>query len=183
MDLHRGDIILVDSKKLGPRIVKFFMTAPTIWHHIFRAITGKQKKVLYYHAIMALSNTQLIEQQYKVQLKNATRLKGKYVVYRLKTLTEIESKRLEEVSTADLDDTYDIPLVIGKFMSWLTGIPLFRRIVQAEGKEICITQVGDWYKKAIGETFGVKTIHDLTTYIVDDFCRSSSEWEKVFESK
>ena len=42
----------MDSNKNGPKIVKFFQTAPTWVHHLWRKIRGTQEVVEYYHVGM-----------------------------------------------------------------------------------------------------------------------------------
>ena len=40
-----GDIFFTDNFRTASKIVKFLMTAPTVWQHIWRAIRGTQEEV------------------------------------------------------------------------------------------------------------------------------------------
>ena len=43
--IQKGDLFLVDSDNTGAKIVKFFMIAPTWYHHLWRKIRGTQEEV------------------------------------------------------------------------------------------------------------------------------------------
>lgn len=178
-----GDIFLIDSNRTPAKIVKFLMTAPTIWQHIWRGIRGKNDKVDFYHAGMIMSNNMVIEQQDKVEFENvydAFQKKDRYVVWRKKDLSPKQRIRLIEIAQMDLGEGYDIPLIFGKTLSWLTGIKQFTRFVEAKEKDICVTRVGYWYHRALGYTFGVRTWHEITTKLMNQYCLThSEEWEIV----
>lgn len=177
-----GDIFLVDSTKTGAKIVKFLMIAPTLWHWLFRKAFGGQNKVDYYHVGMVF-NDKVIEQQSKVEFEDiydAITKKEHYVVWRRKNLSEEMKINLLNRATTDLGKGYDILLILGRTLTWLTGIKWFTRHIQSKGKEFCVTRVAGWYKEVVGTTFGCKTYHEVTTDIIDDYCKAHlDEWERV----
>lgn len=179
-----GDIFLCDSSRLGAKIVKFLQQSPTIWHQIWRFFRGKLEKVNYYHAGLVLSDKLIIEQQWKVQYKNTSKiLSRKIVIYRKKNLTKKQKDLIKKRAIEDLEKKYDIPQLIGKTLTWLTGIKFFVRLLGALSKEeeICVTRIGDWYKKICN--FGVKTQHEITTKIIDDYCQNNSNWKVVYKNE
>ncbi len=180
--LRKGDIFFTDNFSTIAKIVKFLMTAPTLWQYIWRAIRGTQQEVRFYHAGMVLNQDTMIEQQSKVKLNPTHKIfKKNYVIWRKKGLTENEKKRLERIARADLGEGYDWLLCIGKLFTWLTGIKVFTRWIEQAETEICVTRVAYWYRQAVGETFGRKTWHEITTDIMDDYCYfiNPNEWEQI----
>jgi len=179
-----GDIFLCDSDRLGATIVKFLQQSPTIWQQIWRYFHHTLEPVHYYHAGMIISDTQIIEQQWKVQLADINKIYArKIVIYRKKDLTDIQRHILYDRAYGDLNKIYDIPQLIGKTLTWLTGIKLFVRFLGALSKEleICVTRIGDWYEYICN--FGVKTKHEITTKILDEYCQNHpEEWEAVYEN-
>lgn len=185
IDIKPGDIFLVDSKKKGPKIVKFFMTAPTIWHHIWRKIRGTQEKVEYYHVGMFMTQAEIIEQQSKVVKKSSQKLlftDDKVCIIRKKNLGNNQQLRLLEEALDDVGKSYDVVNCIGKFLTWLTGIPYFARYMETADDEICINRVAQWYKTACNETFGAKTHHELTTHKLYKYVKAHrTRFQIVFE--
>jgi len=179
-----GDIFLTDSNKIGPRIVKFLMTAPTVWQYIWRSIRGTQEKVRYYHAGMILSNEQLIEQQWKVQYANTSKiLPWTVIIYRMKHLTEDQQRELRDRAVEDIGKLYDIPQLIGKTLTWLTGIKWFVDVLGSlsEDEEICVTRVAEWDLNMC--RFGVSNHSQVTTKIIDEYCMNHpEEWEVVYQN-
>jgi hypothetical protein len=185
MEFECGDIFLTDSDKFGPRIVKFLMAAPTLWQWLWRAARGTQEPVRFYHAGMLLSNEKLIEQQWKVQYAPASKiLPWTVVVYRCKTLAALDGINTDLIARRaieDLDKLYDIPQLIGKTLTWLTGIKWFVRFLGwiSKEEEICVTRVAHWYSGICN--FGVKDHSEITTKIIDEYCRAHpEEWEIVY---
>ena len=181
-ELKQGDIFFTDNFSTASKIVKFLMTAPTLWQYIWRAIRGTQNEVRFYHAGMVIRDgTEMIEQQSDVRIRPVEKIfKKNYVVWRKKNLTADEAMLLEAYAIEDLGEGYDIVLCIGKLFTWLTWIPIFTRLIQSKEKEICVTRVAYWYFMATGETFGCKTWHEVTTDIIDDYCIARPhEWEQV----
>jgi len=85
-----------------------------------------------------------------------------------------------EIAVADLGESYDVKLYIGKLLTWLTGIKWFQRLVQDREREICISRVAYWYWEAIGEKFGLESWHDATTDLIDWYCYNHpEEWEVI----
>jgi hypothetical protein len=186
MEFKTGDIFLIDSDKTGAKIVKFLMTAPTIWQYLWRKFRGTQEPVRYYHAGMVLDKYTVIEQEWKVETDTVSKLVNakRIIIYRYKNLTEEQTKLLHDRAVEDLGKTYDIPQLIGKTLTWLTGIKWFVRFLGGLSKEeeICITRDGDWFW--IFCHFGVKTKHELTTKIVDEYCQNHpEEWEIVYDNQ
>ena len=167
VEIKPGDIFLIDSDKTGPKIVKFFMTAPTMWHHLWRKMRGTQEEVLYYHVGMFSTQAQIIEQQSKVIQRTSNKVlssKNRVCIIRKKNLGNLQQVRLLEEAFDDLGKGYDVVNCIGKFLTWLTGIKFFARYMETADDEICINRVAQWYKTACDERFGGKTHHELTTH-------------------
>lgn len=185
-----GDLFLTDSDRTQARVIKFMMWTPTVWHYLYRRIFDwenlKYEYPSFYHAGIIVNNYQIVEQQRRLEIdsiENTFKNKS-YIVLRKRKISR--QKRLNiayytrNLCQKEKGLSYDIPLCFGKLFTWLTGMPLFTRWIQAREKEICITRAGHIYKKCIGETFGVKTHHELTTKIVYDYCITHpDEWEVV----
>jgi len=165
MDLQTGDIVMTDSDKFGPRMVKFLMTAPTVWQHIWRKLRGTQEKVKYYHLAMMLDKENKIEQQWKVQIKafGSVPSKGCFIA-RYKKATPLDFAKLRAASREDIGKNWDILNVLGKTLTWLTGIPLFAQFIQWPDQNICVNRVADWYNVVFKYKFGALTIEELTTH-------------------
>jgi len=178
-----GDIVLIDSDKTGARIVKFFMTAPTWYQHLWRAIFRSNVKVRYYHVAMMLndSNT-LIEQQYKVEQRqwnpNSTQ-----IIFRKKKLYETEKLQLYGVALNDTGKKWDVVNCIGKFLTWLTGIPFFAMFVQWPGHEICVCRVAAWYEIVLEEKFGCLTRSEITTQRMFEYLITSNQYNVVYDRR
>ena len=192
-----GDIFLTNSDKTGAKIVKFLQQAPTLWQWIYRQIKGTQEPVRYYHAGMVLSSKQIIEQQWEVQFgQTADILNKDVIIYRYKEndkniiysdkIAKIDRVgRIKEVvksrAIEDLGKIYDIPQLIGKTLTWLTGIKWFVRFLGGLSKEeeICVTRITEWYDNIC--EFGVPTNSEITTKIIDEYCQAHpEEWEIVY---
>ena len=167
IDIQPGDFFLVDSKKTGAKIVKFFQTAPTWVQHLWRKIRGTQEKVLFYHVGMFYDSSTLIEQQGKVIKRSANKLldtSNEVLIVRRKRISEADQFLLTKIAEEDLGEGYDIVNIFGKLFTWLTGIPLFAMYMQLPNQDICINRVAYWYRKALGEKFGSFTHSGLTTH-------------------
>jgi hypothetical protein len=173
-----GDIVLIDSDQTGARIVKFFMTAPTWYKHIWRALWKTQTKVEYYHVAMMLEDT-MIEQQYRVRTKDWNP-NSKQMIFRRKKLTVHEKTQLQAVSKNDLKKKWDILNAIGKFFTWLTGIPLFAMFVQWPNHEICVCRVASWYEIVLNEKFGCLTRSEITTQRMYEYLKLNPKYEIVY---
>jgi hypothetical protein len=179
-----GDIFLCDSNSTGAKLVKFLMTAPTLWQYLWRKLRGTQEVVRYYHGGMFLDDYTMIEQQGKVQYGKAPHsiLSRKMVVYRKKNLSVMEMDQLSKVARLDLGEGYDIPLIMGKTLTWLTGLRIFENFLGwlSKDQEICVTRVAYWYE-SISINFGVKEHEEITTKIIDEYCgKNINEWETVY---
>ena len=181
--LQTGDIFLTDDFSIQSKIVKFLMRAPTLWQYLWRALRGTLEEVRFYHAGIVISSTQIIEQQEDVRVRNVDVIfknNKNFVIWRKINLTSLERLRLHAVALSDLNKGYDIILCFGKFIDWILGTKIFARIIQEKEKEICVTRVAKWYLNAIGETFGCKSWHNVTTKIIDEYCLAHpNEWEQV----
>jgi hypothetical protein len=196
-----GDIFLCDSDRIGAKIVKELMRAPTIYQYIWRAIKGTQEEVRYYHAGMILGD-QLIEQQSKVHLDNTDKiLSRRVIIYRHRKKLPVrifggesfytDSGKIEKIipdtvkvrALDDLGNRYDILEVIGKMLTWLTGIKLFTVISGEFTKEhICVTAVAYWWWGFC--QFGEKYHSLLTTKKMDEYCRNHpEEWEIIYQNE
>jgi len=179
-----GDIFLSDSNRLGAKIIKFLQEAPTLWHWIYRQIRGTQQTCRYYHAGMVFDYEQIIEQQGKVQVVPLKKILSRsIVIYRYKILNDFERRLIRTRATEDIGKGFDIPLIIGKTLTWLTGIRWFATIIGklSKNEEICISRVAKWYRGIC--TFGVKDYNLVTTKILDEYClNNSSKWEVVYQN-
>jgi len=179
-----GDIFLCDSDKAGAKMVKFLQQSPTIYQQIWRYFRRTLEPVRYYHAGMILSDEQMVEQQWKVQYDKTDKLLTRtIVIYRYKKLNEAERFIFKGRAAEDIGKTYDIPQLIGKTFTWLTGLKFFVDILGGWSKEeeICVTRVGDWYEGICD--FGVKYRSEITTKIIDEYCQNhTDEWEVVYQN-
>ena len=183
-----GDIILEDSDNTGAKIVKFFMTAPTVWHHLWRKIRSNQEKVKYYHVAMIINNgfngfTGLgdeIEQQSKVQLADWNP-NHKQIIFRKIELIKEDMEDLKQEALSDLGQGYDILNCFGKFLTWLTGIKFFARYMEYPKAEICINRVAHWYKQVLNERFGVVTHSELTTHMIYKYLINCGKYKIVYK--
>lgn len=179
-----GDIFLCSSTRFGAKIVVFLMTAPTIYQYVWRAIRGTQEKVRYYHAGMVVSETKIAEQQWKVQYAELDKILSRdIIIYRMKHLTEDQKNLLIKKADFDIGKIYDIPQIIGKTLTWLTGIKWFTTLLGnlTSEAEICPTIIGDWFEGIC--SFGVEDKELLTTHIIDKYCDShKEEWEVVYKN-
>ena len=182
-----GDIFLCDSQRTGARIVKFLQAEPTVWHYLLKVIRRKPiNTVRYYHAGMVLDSNTAIEQQWKVQTRPVTDILNRdIIIYRHQDMvTSPEYQReLSERALQDTGKTYDIPQIVGKLLTWITGLKIFVRLLGAISteNEICVTRVADWYWPLCH--FGVRTKHEVTTHILDEYCSSERQWAVVYINK
>ena len=178
-----GDIFLIDSVASYAKVVKFLMQAPTVYQWAWRKMRGTQQEVRYYHAGMLVSNTHVIEQQKIVELETveAAFLNKKHIVYRNPRLTMESRNRLKALAEDEIGEGYDILLIFGKTLTWITGLGFITRLVQWVDKEICVTRVAKWYQKVTGITFGKHSWHEVTTDNIDDWCKLD-EWLVVSKS-
>jgi len=128
MELKSGDIFMNDKDNTGANIVKFFMTAPTWFHHLYRKIRGTQEIVRFYHpGIVSEDITKVYEQQKYVQYSDAKKVifDRKHIVYRNKTLSNTDINKLLSIAQNDLGRGWGVVHAFGRFATWLTGIKLF----------------------------------------------------------
>ena len=178
MEYKTGDIFLIDSEKTGAKIVKFLMTAPTIWQHIWRAIRDSQEVVKFYHVGMIYDANVFAEQQWKVQLTDIPN-PTHFAVFRYKNLTEEQTKQLKHEVDKDVGKNWDILNVLGKTLTWLTGIRLFAQFIQWPQQEICVDRVAEWYYRVLRIKFGGFTIEEVTTHSMYKWLKSHSEYFEV----
>lgn len=192
MDVKPGDIFFTDSDKTGPKIVKFFMQSSTVWHWVLGKILKRFfpdfvskhliSPVRMYHAGIFRDQTNIIEQQWKIQdVPHANKiLKNKHVIWRLKRLSDMQRRLIVQEAEKHVGQTYDVLLIVGKTLTWLTGIPWFVRHIQNKDKEICVTFVAYLYYWGCGYTWGRKEYSEVTTDVIDDFnVAHPDEWEIV----
>lgn len=188
-----GDIIFQDSDKTGAKIVKFLMTAPTVWHHIYRAITGTQEKVNYYHPVVVVDMLEspgyplgtTAEQQKGVQLdKLEDDLKYKHlIVFRRKQNYELHKILLQEIVAKEYGQPWGTVNVFGKLLTWLTGIKAFGRYIKRPNEEVSALRIARWYYKVYGETFGEKDYRDNTTQTMVQYCLNNPDKYEIVYKK
>lgn len=180
-----GDIFLCDSDRTGAKIVKFFMTAPTWYQYLWRAIRGTQEQVRYYHAGMILSDTQMIEQQSKVQYGDTQKiLSRKITIYRYKNPHPVDfilfPEIVKERAINQLGQGYGVEDVIAHTIAWLTGLQFIVKIVGglSRNSDICVNRVARWYNHICD--FGTNK-YEITTKTMDEYCKNHpEEWEVVY---
>lgn len=189
MDLKTGDILMFDSNKTGPRIVKFFMTAPTFWHYLWRAIRGTQEKVKYYHVAMVydsgIGETGLKgEQQWKVKFSDLYPIPESGVfIARYRRMTEDAKTQIMAEIRKDLGKNWDLLNVLGKTMTYFTGIRFFAQYVQWPGQEICVDRVAEWIWRVFRYLFGTHNFEETTTHVMYKWIKSHpQDWEIIKES-
>jgi len=176
-----GDIFLCDSDRLGARIVKFFMQAPTWYIWIWRYMLNKQQPVRYYHAGMVLSETQMIEQQGKVQYGDTQKILSRRItIYRKKNLSDTQKELLKSRAINQLGQGYGVEDIIAHTLTWLTGIRLFVVVVGAisRNRAICVNRVARWYSHI--DQFGSPDWYEVTTKTMDEYCAKMSDWELAY---
>ena len=181
-DAKPGDIFLCDSDRFAAKIVKFLMQAPTLWQWIWRYMLNTQQPVRYYHAGLIVSDTQIIEQQGKVQYGEIQKILSRRItIYRKKSLTDQQRLDLVSAAVGDLGEGYGIMSVFGKLFTWLTGINWFQDIMHIGDTDICINRVAYWYSKSVKELFGCKNFKRNNTKILDEYCTNHpEEFEVVY---
>ena len=172
-----ADIYLTDDTRFIAKFVKFLMTSPTIWHWLF----GIRDEVRFYHVGLVVDENTVIEQQTVVEYDTPqnTIFSRKHIVYRNKKLNDMDRDLIVKLAKLDLGKKLDILLVIGKTLSWFTGIGWFTEFIQQAEKEICVTRVAKWYCKGVDILFGRNNWHEVTTDDIDDYCRGNPDWEIV----
>jgi len=185
VEILPADLFLIDSNKKGPKFVKFMMTAPTIFHHLWRKIRGTQEIPLYYHVGMFLNSVQTMEQQWKVEYDSAVkrlRTKNNMLVVRYKKALPEQRAKCCNIAVADLDKKWDVLNAFGKMLTWLTGVPYFARYMEVPNAEICVNRGAYWWREAFGEKFGVKKHSELTTHQMYKYIKAHPEkFEIVYE--
>lgn len=182
IELRKGDIFMTDNFSTASKIVKFLMQEKTLWHHLFKLIFRiPLNEVRFYHVGMILDQETMIEQQGKVKLNPTEKIFRKnYIIWRKKDLIEYEAEALEVIAQNDLNEGYGILECIGKTISWLTGIKYFAKWFDMKDNAICAIRVAEWYKEAIGETFGEDDPNYLTTDKMDNYMiEHFNEWEEA----
>ena len=184
MQLKAGDIFLNDRpNKTGVKIVKFFMTATTWLHHLWRKFKGKQEIVRFFHpGVVARDTLKVYEQQKYVQLSTAKKVifDRKHIVYRNKTLDKYQIGLLLNVVEQDLGQGWGVVHALGRFATWLTGFKLFVRFISMPTREVSAGRVARWYSEALGEKFGERHYRYVTTHTIDKWCRTHPDiWEVI----
>ena len=177
-----GDIFLCDSDRVGARMVKFFMQSPTVWHQLWRYMTNTLQPVRYYHAGMVLSDTQMIEQQSKVQYGDTQKILSRRItIYRKKNLADSQKELLKSRAINQLGQGYGVEDVVAHTLTWLTGIRAFVIGVGAisRNRAICVNRVARWYNHI--DNFGSPDWYEVTTKTMDEYLAKSPEWEVVYE--
>jgi len=192
MRFQSGDIFIIDSASTESKIIKFLMQSYTIWHWVLGKLIYliSKKKIKWliddvraYHPGLVVNEMRVIEQQKVVEYESIASafLYKPHVVYRNTSLTEAQRNKLVEIAERDLGLGYDVLLIVGKLLTWLTGIGWFARICQLPKKEICVTRLAKWFS-FIGINFNKESWHEVTTDDIDDFCRTNTNWKVISET-
>jgi hypothetical protein len=133
---------------------------------------------------MVLDANQIIEQQWRVQYGETQKiLSRRIIIYKYRTSEWETENQIKQRAIEDLGKLYDIPQLIGKTLTWLTGLKIFVRLLGylSKEEEICVTRIGDWYDDICD--FGVPTNSEMTTKIIDEYCqRHPEEWEIIHKN-
>jgi hypothetical protein len=177
-----GDIFLCDSDRTAAKMVKFLMQSPTVWQQLWRWMTKRLQPVRYYHAGMILSQEQMIEQQGKVQYGETKKILSRRItIFRKTGLTFQQAVDVGEAGKGDIGEGYGIISVIGKALTWITGLTLFEDLMHIGDADICVNRVAYWYWKSNGELFGVKNFRRTTTKTMDEYLmQKENGWEVVY---
>ena len=182
-----GDIILENSNKTGAKIVKFFMQSPTCYQQLWRWFNKSLTSVPYYHVAMIINDgfnghsglADIVEQQWKVRLEDWNPTSDQ-IIFRRVDLTSVQASTLRIVALTDMDEKWDILNAIGKFLTWLTCIPLFAMFMQWPTQEICVCRVASWYERVLRERFGCLTHSEITTQRLYEYLMTSSKYQCVY---
>ncbi len=182
-----GDIILQDSNKFGPKCVKFLMQSPTVWHQLYRWLSGTLKDVQYYHVAMIINTgfsgfsgqADVIEQQTKVELNDWNKDRTQ-IIFRKMDLTTEDIEDLKQEALSDTGQKYDVLNCFGKLLTWLTGIKWFARYMESKDKDICVNRVCKWYWDAVREHFNAVTHSELTTRTLYRYLLSNDIYKIVY---
>lgn len=183
-----GDIIFQDDSRFGPKLVKYFMRSPTIWHDFFRMITGKLEKSEWYHPVMVVyheNQFKSAEQQKRVEfddLKDEVN-RSRLLIVRPLNLTKNQKTELNKIVVEEKGQLWGFVNVWGKFFTWLTGIKLFGRYLKLPNEEVSALRVARWFYKVTGEKFGQKDYRDNTTKTMVDFCLANPQKYEVIYKK
>lgn len=182
-DITVGDIVFEDSDRKGARIAKFFMTAPNMFLHVYRAITKTQEKVEYYHPFIIYSPEKLIEQQWKVVFDNKDNFnQNKYIVFRRVNATPEDITNLLTNARLDLGQKWGVfHTIFGRFPTWLTGISFFARHIKLPNEEVSAGRVARWLCETYGETFGKKTYQECTTHDMVKYMKKNRNYKIIYK--
>lgn len=189
--LMPGDLIFEDSDAFGAQVVKYLMRSPNLWIDLWRIITGTLEKVDYYHPTLVISDTEMIEQQWRVRLDSVDNINHKkYIVFRPHPSKrwdnsfndEFFTKVLIDVAKEDIGQKWGIiHTLFGRFPTWLTGIPYFARYVKLPNEEVSAGRVARWMYEAYGETFGHVRYTEATTHTMVKWMLAHPEKYEIIE--
>lgn len=186
LQLQTGDIFLTNDYSTASKVVRFLMTAPTIYHHILWKITGRieRERPNFYHAGMVLNEKEIIEQGRVVQIKPIDRIFRKdYVIWRKRKLSNDDKNALIFFATGDLGEGYGVLECFGKFLTWITGIKWFCKWFNAKNRAICVVKVCEWFWHSFITDFGVDNANYMTSKIIYDYWKAHPEEGTIIEEK
>ena len=184
-DIQIGDIVFEDSDRQGAKIAKFFMTAPNVFIHIYRAITKTQEKVEYYHPFVIFDDKRLIEQQLKVGFDDKENYnKKKFIVFRRTNTNATDVLKFLYIAESEVGQIWGIfHTIFGRSLTWLTGIKFFTRYVKLPNEEVSAGRVARWLYKTYGETFGKKTYQECTTHDMVKHMKKSRDYKIIYKKQ
>lgn len=185
LQLNIGDIIFQDTDKFFVKILKYLMRSPSIWHDLFRIITGKIKKCEYYHPVVVISHNKTAEQQKIVQYDDLIDELNydKFIIVRRKDNLIADELNLTNLIEEELGQPWGYLNVLGKFLTWLTNIKLFGRYIKRKNEEVSALRIARWYYKVFGETFGEKDYRDNTTQTMVQYVLNNPDKYNVIYKK
>lgn len=188
MKLQAGDILFEDSDATGAKIVKYLMRSPNLWIDLWRMITKTIQTCDYYHPVLVISDTEMIEQQWKVQITSNDNINHKkYIIFRpLEKANDLPIEFLNlmmiTIAKEEIGQKWGIiHTLFGRFPTWLTGIPYFARYIKLPNEEVSAGRVARWMNFAYGETFGHVSYTEATTNTMVRWMLAHPEWYEVIE--
>lgn len=187
--LQVGDISLYPPRNIGGKIVTYLMRSPTLLQDLLYIVAGLIDKSFkpvnspYYHVTMAVPTDEnplrVAEQEKKVQYVNWNKDRQQ-IIFRRKDLTNQDKFLLNQAAADDLGKGYDILNILGKTLTWLTGIGFFAETFHTKGRAICDSRVTKWIRGVINEDWGGVSDNSMTTLIMYEWLLNNNNYEIVY---
>lgn len=172
--LLAGDIILSRQDKFFSRVIRWF---------------GKQKtgEAGYSHAAMALGELTLepavIESLFRVVQSPLTKYEGQeIVVYRMKSIDQMTRNRIAARALSVSNEGYGVLKIPLFAMDSVFKTYWFTSTFGVSSFKVCSNLIAWSYEKVLSRLpFGIGW-RSVSPDGIDDMCRISHEWEKIYET-